>query len=246
MAADARKAGAAAPADRFMIRSIPVAAAETPGEDLLWLTLDATGTPLPAAYVRAGQFVTLSYQGSPPGYFAMASAPRDPHFQFLIRIERHKPKTASLADLTPGDRVDVSPVAGEGYPLAEQAGRDLLLVAGGTGIAPIRAALFHIMAARENFGAVTLVYGANRLGDMSFASEHERWRAAGVRLIPCLRFPDPDWRGAVGFPTGVVAALPFDAANTTAILCGPQAMTQPLAEMLTDRGFATDRIYENV
>jgi NAD(P)H-flavin reductase len=229
-----------------MTHSLPVAGAQLLGGDMLWLTLDATGTPVAAAYTGAGQYVTLSTRGSPPGFFAMASAPGDSRLSFLIRIERHKPKTAPLAGLVPGDLVDMSDVQGAGYRLAAQAGRDLIFVAGGTGIAPIRAALFEVIPQRARFGAVTVVYGANTRNDLAFASEHERWREAGVRFIPCVRTPEAGWTGATGFVTSILPTLPLDPARMTAIVVGPAAMTAPVIALLHGRGIPAARIIENM
>lgn len=228
-----------------MIHSVPVVGAVPFDDDLLRLTLDVRATPLAAGYTEAGQFVTLSTAGSPPGFFAMASPPGDPRFEFLIRIERHKPKTASLAVLAPGDRVDVSDVQGEGYPLLAQARRKLLFVAGGTGIAPIRASLAVVLPVKDRFERITLVYGAGSEEALAFADEHEGWRKAGVQFIPCVSHPTAEWKGAVGYVTDALDDMPIEGAKTTAIVCGPDAMVTPVTVLLKKRGVPANRIFVN-
>jgi NAD(P)H-flavin reductase len=228
-----------------MTHTVPVSGVAHLPEGMLLLQVDTTGTPLPERYEHVGQFVTLSTGESPPGYFAMASAPRESRFEFLIKVETDKPKTAELAKLQVGDKVVVSDVEGVGYPLREQSGRDLLLVATGTGIAPIRALVGEIDPIRARYGEITLVYGASKRIALAFPGDHDRWRAKGIHFVPCLSRPEPDWTGARGYVQDIVPAVVSHPEKTTAFLCGQKTMTHRVAHLLAAQGLPAERIFEN-
>lgn len=228
-----------------MTHAAPVVGVEHLADHMVLLSVDLAATPLPHAYKHVGQYVTLRTEASPPGYFAIATPPGAPVFEFLIRIEPHKPKTAELGKLKAGDQVLVGEVQGEGYPLHKQYGRDLLLVASGTGIAPIRALLGEIKPLRDKFGAVTLVYGAANRRSLAFAGEQAAWESMGVKLVPVLSRAAQAWAGARGYVQDLVADLPIAPARTTAFLCGHKEMADSVAAILRERGVPAECIFEN-
>lgn len=228
-----------------MTHAATVVGVEHLADHMVLLSVDLAATPLPHDYKHVGQYVTLRTAASPPGYFAMAAPPGARIFEFLIRIEHHKPKTAELGKLKPGDKVLVGDVQGEGYPLHKQYGRDLLLVASGTGIAPIRALLGEIKPLRDRFGAITLVYGAANRKSLAFTDEAAAWQAMGVNLVPVLSRAMQTWTGARGYVQDFVAHLPIDPARTTAFLCGHKEMAAAVAAILRDRGVPAGCIFEN-
>lgn len=228
-----------------MTHAATVVGVEHLADHMVLLSVDLAATPLPHDYKHVGQYVTLRTEASPPGYFAIATPPGAPVFEFLIRIEPHKPKTAELGKLKAGDTVLVGDVQGEGYPLHAQYGRDLLLVASGTGIAPIRALLGEIKPLRDKFGAITLVYGAANRRSLAFTAEHPEWEAMGAKLVPVLSRSAHTWTGARGYVQDLIAALPIDAPRTTAFLCGQKEMAGTVAALLRNRGVPAGCIFEN-
>jgi NAD(P)H-flavin reductase len=228
-----------------MTYSVPVLRTSRIGEDILLLEVDTRGTPLAAQYTEVGQYVTLSTPHSPPGYFAMATAPGAEHFIFLIRIVEGNPKTMELAKLRAGDRITMSDIGGEGYPIGAQAGRHILMVASGTGIAPIRALVDSILPRRERFGRLFLVYGAAHEDALAFVEDHARWQKAGVELTISLSRPAHSWTGARGYAQDVVSTMDIVPERTSAFLCGQKVMTQRVAAVLAERGMDAARIFEN-
>ena len=106
-----------------------------------------------------GQVALLQPGELRPGYFAFASAPDDAELEFLV-MRTSDPASQALYELRPGERVRLAGVVGRGFPLDAHAGRDLVFVAMGTGVAPLRSALRHVTGRRADFGQIVVLYGA--------------------------------------------------------------------------------------
>jgi NAD(P)H-flavin reductase len=123
------------------------------------------------------------------------------------------------------------------WPLDDAAGRDVLLIAGGIGIAPLRSALLAMIAERKRYGRIVLVYGARTPADLLFCRELERWRQrSDLDTVLTVDRPDESWLGNVGVVTGLVRRAPIDPADTVAMLCGPEVMMRYAADELLRRG----------
>jgi NAD(P)H-flavin reductase len=227
-----------------MSYQVPVKATEFFGDSLLLLTVDCAGTHIAEQYVRAGQYVALASAYSEQGFFSIASSPGQPDLSFLIGIEPDKPKTARLTELRPGDRVTLTGPSGPGYPLDEQAGRDLILVGTGTGISPLRAMIWEIIRRRRNFGRVTLVYGATDQRKLAFREEFHRWSAVDIEVQIALSRPLPGWTAKRAYVTSILQQMPINAGRTSAFVCGRPVITSRICELLRDKGIAADRIFE--
>ena len=152
--------------------------------------------------------------------------------------------TRWLCALEPGGILGVRGPYGQPWPIRQLEDRDLLLVAGGIGLAPLRPALLAALAAPERFRSVRLLYGAREPGDQLYRAEYERWRARGldVRLIVDNAGQSVDT--SVGVVTDLIARVSaLNADRTTALLCGPEAMMRYCAEALEERGVAADQIF---
>jgi NAD(P)H-flavin reductase len=133
---------------------------------------------------------------------------------------------------------------GRPWPLDHAAGRDLVVVAGGIGLAPLRAALHEIVARRRDFGSVVLLYGARSPEDVLFRRDLERWRAsAGVAVSITVDHAIGAWPGHVGVVTTLMHRAPFEAGNAVALVCGPELMMRFTAAALRERGVARERIF---
>jgi NAD(P)H-flavin reductase len=126
----------------------------------------------------------------------------------------------------------------------EAAGRDVLLVAGGIGLAPLRPVLYEVMANRDRYEAVSLVYGSRSPADLLFDDELHTWRSRfDMEIEVTVDRSDAGWFGDVGMVTGLLPRVPFDPANTIAMLCGPEIMMKVVAGELGAEGLGAEAIY---
>ena len=150
----------------------------------------------------------------------------------------------ALTRLEVGDELGVRGPFGSSWPLEVAEGCDVVIVGGGVGLAPLRPAITQVLAQREHFGKVTLLYGARTPSDMLFSDELASWRArfdveVGVTVDHALG----DWRGQVGVVPGLIPRASFDPAKAIALVVGPEIMMRFTISELLKAGVAPDRIY---
>lgn len=139
--------------------------------------------------------------------------------------------SAALCRLRPGGRVGVRGPFGSAWPLAEARGRDVLVVAGGVGLAPLRPVVQELIRHRRDYGRVALLYGARTPSDLLFRPELERWRRR-IDVLVTVDAAAPGWTGDVGVVTPLLGRAAFDPAHAVAMVCGPEVMMRfALAEL---------------
>ncbi len=149
----------------------------------------------------------------------------------------------ALHDAGPGEVVGVRGPFGTTWGLAEAAGRDLVMVAGGVGLCPLRPAVLGALAQRPYYGKVTLIVGARSRADFVFAAQLEKWAdAPQIELHLIVDAPTPGWSGEVGLVTAPLSRLELNPDRTTAFLCGPEPMLRFGAEALVAKGVAAQNI----
>ena len=152
--------------------------------------------------------------------------------------------TRALCALEPGAVVGVRGPFGTEWPLAETAGGDLVIVAGGIGLAPLRPAVRHALARRDDYGAVSVLVGARTPHDLLFVSELERWRGRlDAEVDVTVDAAAPGWHGRVGLVTTLIPGAAIDSARTSALVCGPEVMMTFVVWALVDRGVPLERIW---
>ena len=152
--------------------------------------------------------------------------------------------TKALYALKPGDTVGVRGPFGSAWPLKAAEGCDVVLVAGGIGLAPLRPALCHILAHRERFGKVVLLYGARTPQEMLYRRALQKWSAhLDMEVYVTVDRAESGWRGNVGVVTHLIRRAPFDRLNTIAMVCGPEVMMHFTIQELTSRGVPEEGIY---
>ena len=152
--------------------------------------------------------------------------------------------TTAMGLLRPGDMIGVRGPFGTHWPVTEEAGRDVLIVAGGIGLAPLRPVLYHLMAQREKYRKIVLLYGARSPEEILYKRELERWRGKfDLEVQVTVDRGSSGWRGNVGVVTPLVARAPFTPSNTIALLCGPEIMMRFAVNELQKRGVPVDRTY---
>lgn len=154
------------------------------------------------------------------------------------------PVSRALAALQPGDTVGLRGPFGTGWPVAAAEGSDVVLVAGGLGLAPLRPAIYHLLNRRERYGRVALVYGTRSPQEILFPAELDAWsRRRDLQVHVTVDHAGTDWTGNVGAVTDLIPAATFDADDTVAMVCGPELMMRFTAAALADRGVADAAIH---
>jgi NAD(P)H-flavin reductase len=154
------------------------------------------------------------------------------------------PVSAALAALEPGDALGLRGPFGVGWPMDDTAGRDVVVVAGGLGLAPLRPALYRLLAERERYGNIVLLCGARSPADILFRRELESWRRRlDVDIEVTVDHATADWRGHVGVVTTLIPRATFDPLHAIALVCGPEIMMRYAVAALRDAGVADEAIF---
>jgi anaerobic sulfite reductase subunit B len=152
--------------------------------------------------------------------------------------------TRALCALDPGAFVGVRGPFGNEWPLAEVAGGDLVIVAGGIGLAPLRPAIRQALARRSDYAQVSVLLGARTPGELPFVREVEEWRSRfDVEVDVTVDAAAPGWHGRVGLVTTLIPGAVFDPATASAFVCGPEVMMTFVLRALVDRGLPLERIW---
>ena len=152
--------------------------------------------------------------------------------------------SAAICAAKPGAVLGVRGPFGTAWPLSDALGHDVLVVAGGVGLAPLRTAVQSLERAREDYGEVTLLYGGRTPGDLLFRGELEQLRRRGrLSLDVTVDAARPGWTGKVGVVPKLIDAARFDPESVVALVCGPEIMMDFSVSALLDRGVVPERIH---
>ena len=195
----------------------------------------------------AGQVAVLEMEGCNPSYLAFASAPEDEEYEFLIK---RSDQAANLAHILfkaeAVSEITLSNIVGNGFAVEKYQAHDLIFVAMGTGIAPLRSTLRHVFCARENYGKLIVLHGARTKDDFYFAEEiQNEWRNHDITLRQVISRPDEEWSGATGYVQGLLDHIVPDLIDPVALICGSQEMMQHTKERLHELGFSDEKILTN-
>ena len=197
---------------------------------------------VPAARFAPGQFNMLYLFGVGEAAISLSGDPERAD-RLVHTIRAVGSVTSRLGALGRGDVVGVRGPFGNGWPLDESRGRDVVLVAGGVGLAPLRSAVYRLLGRRAEYGRIALVYGARTPEDLLYRSELERWRARDVTVRVTVDRGGAGWHGDVGVVPALLARLELDAARAVALVCGPEVMMRFCVRELERLGLGADRIY---
>jgi len=152
--------------------------------------------------------------------------------------------TRALCGSEPGDVIGVRGPFGTTWPLAAAAGGDLVIVAGGIGLAPLRPALYHALGHRDDYTGVSLLVGARTPRDLLYGEELAAWAARrDLDFGLTVDAAPAEWLGDVGVVTRLIPTARFDPSRATAIVCGPEIMMSFSVRSLLERGVPKDRIH---
>lgn len=154
------------------------------------------------------------------------------------------PASKAIRRLKRGDLIGVRGPYGTGWPVKAAEGNDVVIVAGGIGLAPLRPLIYRVLAEREKYGRVALLVGARTPGDILFQRQLERWRGRlDIDVLVTVDKAPRSWRGNVGVVTSLIPKIRFDPATTTAFVCGPEVMMRFTAMELEVRGVPTSNLH---
>jgi len=152
--------------------------------------------------------------------------------------------TQAICRLKRGDVLGVRGPFGSHWPVEEAAGNDVVIVAGGIGLAPLRPVIYYLLSNREKYGRIVLVYGARTLQDLLYKVELEKWRGQfDLEVEVTVDTAAVSYRGNVGVVTTLIPRVQFDPLQTVAMVCGPEVMMRFTIRELEARGIGPENIF---
>lgn len=232
----------AAPADPMLPRPFEVVRTRKDLGDTFTLELVPAGGTRTFPFAP-GQFNMIYHFGVGEVPISIAGDQAEPG-RLVHTIRAVGAVSNALCAAKPGAIVGVRGPFGSAWPLAELEGLDVVVVAGGIGLAPLRPAILHVLANRSLFGRFVVLYGARTPHDILYRREIERWSARLDTLVDVtVDRAGADWHGNVGVVTKLIGRGGFDPDNTAALVCGPETMIRFTVETLNDRGVDDERIH---
>ncbi len=207
-------------------------------------SFDLLPTNSPPVSFIPGQVAILRVPNEEPAYFAFASAPEDPELEVLVK---NKVGASNIIfEMREGEAIELLGVAGHGFALERQEGKDLVFIAMGTGVAPLRSALRHVLRRKDDFRQLVVLYGARTPDDFCFRDETGSWEEAGVELRQVISRPDGhDWSGPTGYVQSLLDNVLPDLSSPVALVCGSLEMIEQTRDRLLKMGFKPEEILTN-
>ncbi len=194
----------------------------------------------------AGQVAVLGMDGYKSSYVAFASAPEDEECEFLVKGSDNESTLAYGLFNHFEAPVTLENVVGNGFSIEQHRGSDLLFIAMGTGLAPLRSTLRHIFHRRADFGKLIVVHGVRTSEDFFFKHEmrHE-WRTHDVSTHQIVSQRTEEWRGEIGYVQSLFEKIIPELNAPTALICGSQEMMKQTKDRLHEFGISNEKILTN-
>lgn len=191
----------------------------------------------------AGQFNMLYLFGVGEVPISISGDPTNPH-TLVHTIRAVGTVTQRICSLKKGAVLGVRGPFGGHWPVEEAAGNDVVIIAGGIGLAPLRPTIYYLLAHRGRYGRIVLLYGARTPADLLYKRELERWRGRfDLEVEITVDTATADWRGNVGVVTTLIPSAPFDPLNTVAMMCGPEVMMRFTLMEFQKRGVPAENTF---
>jgi len=172
------------------------------------------------------------------------SGPLGDDGELVHTVQALGPTSRALFSALPGTCVGVRGPYGVGWPLEAAVGKDVVIAAGGLGLPPLRPLLYRMLAEREKYGRIEVVYGARTPKHLVFYDELQVWRARhDLRFQVTVDAAGRDWYGDVGVVTTRLPDTRFEPAQTVAFVCGPEVMMRFTVQALLERGIGPDAVF---
>jgi len=192
-----------------------------------------------------GQFTMLSSGGAGEVPISISGDPADTS-RLLHTVRAVGLATQAICAAEPGDVVGVRGPFGNAWLVEAPAGADVVVVCGGIGLAPLRPAVLALLAPRERYGRVVLLYGGRSPDQLLYTAELDDWSARGLESAVTVDSASPEWLGHVGVVPRLVRRAAFDPASAVAMVCGPEVMMRFAAAALRERAVADERVYASM
>ncbi len=192
---------------------------------------------------RAGQFVQLTLPGVGEAPFTPSSSPLETE-----RIEITVLKTGAITDrlheCQPGETLGLRGPFGKGYPIEKVRGKEVLVVGGGVGLAPLRALILALLAEIDSVKRLSIKYGARCVEELLYRDQPSSWAEhPNVDFTCTIDRPQPGWDGRTGVVTTLLSKLDIDRSNSYVFVCGPSVMLKFTTFALLEEGFSPEQIY---
>ena len=192
---------------------------------------------------ETGQFIEVTVPGLGEGPFTPSSDPnvRERMDVTIMNVGR---VTKTMHEMKPGDKIGVRGPYGKGYPLDDFKGKEIFIVGGGVGLAPLRSLLYALFGRQDDFKKIYLRYGARTPDDIIYKKLIPEWeKKQKLDVVLTVDKAQNGWKGNVGVVTTILNEIPCDLKNTVAIVCGPPIMMKFTTFKLVEKGFAHKDIY---
>lgn len=190
-----------------------------------------------------GQCLFIRVPAFKEGIFSLTNPPGEKQWSLLIK--EASALTEHLLKLKKGETLQVSEIYGKGFNLKKGKGKDILLFAAGSGIAPLRSALWWIIRQRNDYKKITLFYGARNPNEFAYAREFKDWEKHKIKIIQTISNADAkNWQGPLGYVQDLVTEK-IDGEKTIALLCGMQEMVEQTTQKLISLGLPKNHILTN-
>jgi anaerobic sulfite reductase subunit B len=214
-------------------RPYRVAARQQETADTWTVTLDPLGAPAPE--IAPGQFMMVYVVGVGEVPISVSGRP------LVLTVRAVGAVSGAICAAEPGALLFLRGPYGNAWPVDAASDGDVVVIAGGIGLAPLRPVVLRVLERRSDYGRVHLLYGARTPGDLLFTEQLAAW-GREIDVVVTVDAPSECWDGRVGVVPQLVGNVDFDATTTTAFVCGPEIMMRYAAAALLQRGVAGERI----
>jgi NAD(P)H-flavin reductase len=201
-----------------------------------------SGRPLRFA---PGQFTMLAAGGAGEVPISISGDPDRPE-RLVHTVRAVGLATKAICDSDPGRALSVRGPFGAPWPVEDLHEADVVVAAGGIGLAPLRPTVLALLARRERYGRLVLLYGGRTPDQLLYTDELSEWSERGLEVLVTVDSAGPEWLGHVGVVTRLVRRARLDGTATAAMLCGPEVMMRFMVAALVDEGVAPDRIHASI
>lgn len=220
-----------------------VARVNREAHDVVTLSLDASERPLP---FHPGQFNMLYAFAVGEVPISFSGDPADTG-EIVHTVKSVGAVSDALCHLSEGAVIGVRGPYGQPWPMADLRGRDVVIIAGGLGMAPLRPVVYYLLHHRAEYAHVSLLVGARTPEDLLYHREIEHWkRRPDLHVETIVDKAGREWKGRIGVVTALLDGQPVDPQRTAALVCGPEMMMRFTVRELSQRGLPDDRIYASL
>jgi NAD(P)H-flavin reductase len=206
-------------------------------------TLDLEPTDGRTLEFAPGQFTMLYALGVGEVPISVSGDPSHPE-QLVHTVRSVGPVTNAICEAQEDVELGVRGPFGRGWPVETAAGMDVVIVAGGVGLAPLRSLIYSVLGARERYGRLVLLYGGRTPDQLLYRGELADWAARDeIEVGLTVDAADTGWTGRVGVVPTLISRASLEPDSTIGMVCGPEVMMRFSVEALADSGVSPDRIY---